>query len=255
MANYPLGPCAPWITGADVTCDAVADPDVLDVAANVASDLLFNLSGMQFTGVCERTVRPGYRKCDCGVLSCGTNAGWLPEWSRWGGSASWTDWGSGWHMPFLCCDADRARLGFSPIDEVTLVEIDGVPLDPSNYAVDEYTWLVRLDDETWPLTDTWEVTFTAGVAPPPTGVLAAKFLACEIAKLIVGDEGCALPQRVTTLTRQGVTMVFDPMEFLDNGKTGIYIVDLFLATHNPDGLHSAPIVAIPNQPTQVVRHT
>lgn len=247
MAEYQLGPCSPWISGDDVCCDPVVDPVTLDEAAAVATDILFHLSGMQFTGVCEHTVRPGYHKCNCGMTACCFPQIWAPD-------AYWWPDRTGFDA-FVCCDCSRARLGFSPIAQIVSVEIDGISLDPAEYAVEEFVELVRLDGQCWPTTDTWEVKFTSGVAPPPSARRAAEAFACEIAKGMVGADGCQLPQRVTTLTRQGVSIAFDPFEFLTNGKTGIYIVDLFLATHNPANLHSSPTVAIPNETPQVVRHT
>ncbi len=246
--DYQTGPCTPWVTGDDLICDDI-DPTILDVAAQAAVDALFNLSGQQFTGKCARVVRPGRHRCDCGFLSCGSSF-WVPQWA-WSGSL----YGGLGYLPFTCCDTSRARLGFPPIVSVELVEVDGDTLDPSEYEVDEFTELVRVDHAGWPTTDTWEVHFTSGVAPPALALLAARTLGCEIAKSIAGVDGCQLPQRVTTLTRQGVSMVFDTMEFLSQGRTGIYVVDLFLQSVNPDNLHSSPTVAVPDQPYQVTRRT
>lgn len=243
--SYPTGPCDPWITGADVTQCSEADPSLLDAAAEVACDVLFHLSGMQFPGECERTVRPGLHKCGCGGISCRTLT-WLPDWV--------TTYRGGYDS-FTCCDASRARLGFSPVTEITSVTIDSVVVPPAEYRVDDYTELVRVDGSAWPLNDTWEVVFTAGVAPPASGILAARQLACEIALLISESDACSLPQRITNLNRQGVSMVFDPMDFIKDGRTGIFIVDLFLATHNPDHLRAGPVVAIPYEAPQVTRQT
>jgi len=242
MAEYPTQPCAPWVTGADLSGCTTADSTVRGEAAAVASDLLYYLSGMQYPGVCSYVVRPGYRKCDCGRMWCGLP--WVPNYFPYATS-------------FVCCDTGRARLGFSPIVSVLSVELDGVLLSAAEYQVDEFVELVRVSPSGvgWPTDDTWEVEFTAGVAPPPSGIMAAKVLGCELAKAAMGDSNCALPSRITQLTRQGVTAVYDDMAFLAEGRTGMYAVDLFLATHNPDNLHSSATVAIPNQPVQVIRNT
>jgi hypothetical protein len=65
---------------------------------------------------------------------------------------------------------------------------------------------------------------------------AAAILACELVKAHLGVD-CALPARVQTLTRQGMSMaILDPQEFLAFGRTGLYEVDLAIAAVNPHGL-------------------
>jgi hypothetical protein len=60
-------------------------------------------------------------------------------------------------------------------------------------------------------------------------------LAIELVKSYEGDETCALPQRVTSVARQGVSYtVLDDQDFIDNMRTGLYAVDLFLKASNPD---------------------
>jgi hypothetical protein len=67
------------------------------------------------------------------------------------------------------------------------------------------------------------------------GRMAARVLALEFAKLWAGDEDCALPQRITSVSRQGVSYtILDQQDFLDELKTGLYVVDLFLKSVNPD---------------------
>jgi hypothetical protein len=66
------------------------------------------------------------------------------------------------------------------------------------------------------------------------GKQAARILATEFIKLWSGDD-CALPQRVTSVTRQGVSYtILDSQDFLDDMRTGIYSIDLFLKSVNPD---------------------
>ena len=85
---------------------------------------------------------------------------------------------------------------------------------------------------------------------------------------MAGDDECVLPQRVTPISRQGVSWtLLDPQDFLDNGRTGIYHVDLFLRTVNPDrarlrsrvfspDLHRAPGLPLgtARQPGPSARH-
>lgn len=62
------------------------------------------------------------------------------------------------------------------------------------------------------------------------------------AELVAGsrNEPCKLPERVTSISRQGVSWtLLDPMDFLDKGKTGIYSVDLILSAMNPGNTRRA----------------
>ena len=72
-------------------------------------------------------------------------------------------------------------------------------------------------------------------SPPPEGVAEAiRVLADELQLGIDGSNDCRLPQRVTSITRQGVTMtMLDSQEFLDEGKTGIAEIDAVLRQFNP----------------------
>lgn len=86
-----------------------------------------------------------------------------------------------------------------------------------------------------------ELTLEVGQNPPPIGRSAAAALAAEMlrgdpryATLNAGD---ARPDaRLTSITRQGVTMEFvDPSALHSSGMTGVYSVDLFLRAINPTG--------------------
>jgi hypothetical protein len=56
-----------------------------------------------------------------------------------------------------------------------------------------------------------------------------------------------LPQRVTTLTRQGMSaVILDPQQFLDKGYTGLTLCDRFIQRHNPNHLRRAPVVLNPD---------
>ena len=58
-------------------------------------------------------------------------------------------------------------------------------------------------------------------------------LMCELAKACYTDQACRLPQRVTSITREGVTLaMLDPFEMLDKGRTGLFEVDLWLEAVN-----------------------
>lgn len=80
--------------------------------------------------------------------------------------------------------------------------------------------------------DTFMVTYLRGRSAPPGGQLAAGVLACELAKMICGDKGCKLPKRVTSISREGVTIdLLDSFSTMwDKGSTGLLVVDMWLAS-------------------------
>jgi hypothetical protein len=175
----------------------------------------------------------------------------------WWGSWPWImSWPSAWLLEPRCRSCGKScgcselteiRLPRRPVVDVASVKVDGVELDPSAYRVDDQRWLVRLDGGVWPscqdlsLEDTEAGTFSVeesyGHTVPESGKVAAELFACEVVKVLQPDTGtCAVDRLVQTLTRQGETIAFiDPMEFLDKGRTGLYLVDVFLRWANPQG--------------------
>jgi hypothetical protein len=227
--------CSPWADEADLCspCNDYANVGVLaGDMLQAASDVLFELSGRQFPGTCEATIRPVAR---CSHIEQSVS---LPV-PRSTGPA-----GCG-------CAPHHFSLPDYPVAAVSEVKIDGAVVSPSLYRVDDNRTLVRLADADgsnpgWPsgqrddlpttAEGTWSITYTWGREPPPMGVTAAAVLACELALACdpetVGD--CRLPKNVTSVTREGVSLVLSPSDFLDrDGKTGLYEVDLFLRAVNP----------------------
>lgn len=207
-----------------------ADPALVESALLVASEILYKLSGRQFPGLCDVTFRPCGDSCNCSYDTCGCNR--LPA-------------------VFLARN----------VDSVSSVNIDGVELDSDAYRVSS-GWLLRLDGAAWPCcqdlaaapgeADTFTVTGLVGRLPDETGIRAAKALAVELVKACIPSETCALPERVTNVVRQGVSFtVLDPMEFLEGGRTGIYIVDLFLRAANPAGLARRASAWSPDLPVTI----
>ena len=109
-----FGPCADWISGADVAAvctalDSSGDPTVYDDVAHEACEILWAASGRQYSGVCGPvTVRPCVKDCGCwgfgwgGLYDFSWNTGgwWIAgcgSWRWWSGSRrwwrpSWRDW-------------------------------------------------------------------------------------------------------------------------------------------------------------------
>jgi hypothetical protein len=125
---------------------------------------------------------------------------------------------------------------------------DGTIIDPSTYYLSDHSTIFGTPNANWSSSNV-EVTYTYGSPPPVAGRAAARILATELVKLYENDDTCALPQRVTTVARQGVTYtVLDNQSFVDELKTGIYAVDLFLKTSNPDKARARSRVFSPDTP-------
>lgn len=221
------GTCSPWAELGDVCspCNTYEfDTTVLEQAMQAASDVLYNLTGRRWPGECQETLRP------CGY---GTSR------SHWCGCNDSRSCG--------CARLSQIKLPGYPVTSVQLVKIDGTPVNSARYRLDDHRMLTYLSESDsaerrgWPCCqrldradsedDTWSVTYTFGSAPPVGGVQAAATLACQLALACdpstVND--CRLPKRVTSITRQGVTLaVLDPLTLFRDGLTGLADVDLWV---------------------------
>lgn len=267
--------CSPWATTADVCspCDDYAmDASLLEDALQIASDVLYALSGERFPGSCSDVVRPNARWRDDGRAPArsftggyGEGYGWM---GRFGPGLCSCNWGRG---DYGCNSVSEITLGGYPVTGIIAVKIDGVVLDTSRYRVDDYRYLVRLADADgtnpgWPCCQdmtkaatedgTFEVEFSYGQMPPPAGVRAAAVLGCEIALSCQPETAgrCRLPARVTSVTRQGVSQnLVDPQDFLAEGLIGIFECDLFLRSYNPNKLTRRASVISPDTMRRVRR--
>jgi hypothetical protein len=246
-----FGPCSAW---APVwPCDISAEsPTATGRAAMSATEILWAMSGRQF-GTCEVTLRPCRRTC--------YGDGW---WSSYGGP-----WEAGYagdyNYPYawldlgLSCGACSGGCSCTEISEVILpspvsqiisVMMDGTPMATGGaaYRVDNNRLLVRTDGQKWPLCNdlskadtepgTWSVTAAYGKDVPVSGQLAVGEMACEILRAMRGND-CRLPAGIQQIARQGITISFPEVGALfRDGRTGLYLVDSFLAAVNPDQLRS-----------------
>lgn len=241
-AESMLGPCTTWLTGDQVAecCSAEVGTmySLLDDAADAASQVLYELSGRRWVGLCTRTVRPCHSDCGCGgfqVLSRGHIV--ADPWYSW--DCAGRNCG--------CRELSRVRLS-GHVRAVSQVKIDGTVIDSSLYRLDEHRWLTRLDGERWPgcarldLADTedgtFSVTYSYGAQPPLMGIEAAKELACQVYKQCTGSTDCDIPAGATRITRQGITIERALFARDDKGiwRTGLAQVDIFLNAYNPHGL-------------------
>lgn len=209
-------PCAVWATEDDLpeSADSRAiKPEVLERAFAVASDVLYNITGRRWGGVCDDTYRPC---CGCDYGSC------------------------------ECRPANTLDLPGRPVVAIAELKVDGVAWDPATYEVRDRRWLVtvrdpstgvrpiipRCQDLTLPTTEvgTVEVSYSYGSLPPQAGITSCAVLAYEFALAWTPAlaNQCRLPRRVTSITRQGITVaMIDPLSLFEKGLTGIADVDLW----------------------------
>lgn len=243
----PVGLCESWEPIEDWTCQLPTSAyAVSGTAFAAATEVLYALSGRRF-GLCSVTLRPCRRDCYGDTWWRGGN------WWEYGRYPQPALIGGLWYN--LTCGSCSGGCSCARVSEVTLpgpvasitqVKVDGVALVKNvDYRLDDWRLLVRLGGAEWPicnnlnLADTevgaWSVTFQAGEAVPTLGQMAVGILAVEFAKALICDSTCGLPKPVQSIARQGVNITFlDPNEMFANGRTGLYIPDMFLQTFNPD---------------------
>jgi hypothetical protein len=143
----------------------------------------------------------------------------------------------------------RIRLRGRPVTKVhSIRRRDGIIIDPSAYYLVDHSTIQAATGVPWTPCNL-EVTYSYGTYPPTMGKMAARTLAIEFAKLFADDDDCALPQRVTSIARQGVSYtLLDNQDFIEEMRTGIYMVDLFLKSVNPDKARTKSRVFSPDVP-------
>lgn len=227
-------------------------------AEQVAGDVLWALSGRQY-GECRRTVRPCAQRCAHDV-----DIDWWDVRARRLGYRV-ADTSLPW--PLCSCASMVDRCGCTTVEVLQLpknttaieeIVVDGVVLPRSAYRLDRGGRVYRLDGGVWPVCQdfnavpgevgAWTVTYRRGVAVPAGGRLAGGILKCEILKALLAKP-CNLPDRVQTIVRNGTSMVLlDPQDFLSEGKTGIYTVDLWLLSVNPQRQARPPKIVRADDP-------
>jgi hypothetical protein len=242
-----------------------------DSALELATTFLWGATGRRF-GPCPVFVRPSqthraevqYRTfpvtpglVGLGGVSSGGLAGPFLFSGRWfnAGCAS------------ACCGMSQCAIVLrgpvASIDEVTV----GTEIIPASaYRVDVtggVYLLVRVDGLCWPVCQdftaepgevgAFEVAYSIGSPVPTPLLIAAALLACEYAKFLTTGS-CALPPKMTRLSRQGVEIEVAPPE-PGQGQTGIKMVDDIIATYNPTGRKSPPMALSPDAPENCDRVT
>lgn len=196
-----------------------ADSEYAYEACKMASYLMWALSGRKFSGL--NTVTEHYAPLTRTV----DNTEFFIQ--------SQVPWAVNSALPFSdTVPIDDLHMRGLPVQSITSISYaDGTVVGPDRYVLLDKRWIHFKDNVTRPV----NITYTFGVAPPTAGRMAARYLAEQFAKQWAGDAECELPDRVTSVTRQGVSFtVLDNQEFIQDLRTGVYSVDLFLKSVNPD---------------------
>lgn len=251
LIGPPPGPSVDpptWVLPQDlvgcVACDTTVD--LLEVCRAV-TEWLFQLSGRRYK---QRRVmvRPTLN-----AGACGWQLGWLGEWGMT--PASFEAW--------VLADEYALQLA-APVQQIIAVRVDGQDLDPGNVTLVDGRYLFRLDNNgnrmPWPISQrpeasdnlpgTCSILYAWGQPVPAGGTIAARAWACwlasQLAKLTGGGD-CAIPDRVTQLVTQGVTLSrLSAFDFLESGKTGVDLVDTWINTVNPNGLRRPATIVSPD---------
>lgn len=215
-----------WITPEELPSEYASSSFGFEACAS-ASLILWGLSGRKYTG--SVTVTETY---DCPARSsgrAGSYALFTPD-ARVGVDS----------VPACGCSGavagqhPRLRLRGTPVQEVHSVSRGTTELPADTYTVVNRTTLQAPGSgclDTCGLT----VTYTYGTRPPTLGRRAAAELAVEFIKDWDPEQGdCRLPDRVSSVSRQGVSYtILDDQSYLNDLRTGLYSIDLFLRTTNP----------------------
>lgn len=227
-----------WINLSDL--DNPSDP-YAEYAAYSATYLLWGLSGRKYSGVGEIT-----EQYICPEYDIPANCSWV-------GHNTFTS-----HLGYYGYVVDqinhqalhsRFRLRQQPVRKIVSVSVGGSAIASANYSLRNGSDLViNTGSCSFSLCDAPTVTYKYGVAPPSLGKLAAIDMANQLVKGWNG-EACDLPDNVVSIQRQGVSIeMFDPAEFLDRGRIGLYRADLFIAWANPGKAKMPSKIFSPDKP-------
>lgn len=242
-------------------------------SAQAASEILYELSARAFTGACGPvTIRPVSRPSDADTRTWAASMSPLGWFSSWGLSSGYGMAVPGVMAHYGSAEPPTIKLPW-PVTEILQVKIDGVVI-PGPYDAEAQSgeWelrgfreLIRIRPTAsfeptqrwgWPTSQimdlpdseqgTFSLTFTFGTPPPASGMMAAVKLAEYLALPQLGDS-THYPQRVTQVTRQGVTtQVANVIDVLSKGSLGIWEVDAFLLAVNPKKLQRQAAVWSPD---------
>jgi hypothetical protein len=236
-----------WITPEELS--EYAETEFAYEAAKSASNLLWALSGRKFSGVAtvtERYVCAGrvYRYGP----SINNSQAVLVDGDVFNFYSDDLDFYEGMTADGIT-SSSRIRLRGRPVTKVhTIRDRSGNVISPDKYYLVDHSTIQASLGVPWTPCNI-EITYSYGTEPPTLGKMAARTLAIEFVKLWNGHDDCALPQRVTSISRQGVSYtLLDSQDFIDEMRTGLYAVDLFLKSVNPDKARAKARVFTPDVP-------
>lgn len=208
-----------------------------DEAIAAASHILWALSGRKFSGMHNVTELYDVRN----------GVGWLEA------AQAQAVFQATSQSTFACVSCGyphRMRLRHQPVQRVLSVEINGQAVAPADYALLNHSTLGFPYGSIAACSATCvRVSYVWGVNPPPGGRTAAAVMADQFLLAWEGDDSCRFPRRITSVTRQQVSWtIMDPQDFLEDGRTGIYEIDLFLKSVNPDKARKPARVFSPDVP-------
>ena len=250
-----MAPCGWTVTtcGGCGKCWDGYTPDQRERAETIAATIMWAATGRRY-GLCTVTVSPA-RACATEPLYQTYEVGGA---FGYGLASPVIDGGTWYNRPAGgCCATGCAAELVGPTSKANIVSVtvDGVLVDADAYLVADGHQLVRVDGQCWPccpsFTDptAFAVTYRQGIAIPPAVQAGFERLACDIAKACVGAP-CALPARMTRLTRQGVDIEVEPIPTTERGLilTGIKDVDDIIMADNPGRITAPPMVMTPDIP-------
>lgn len=218
-------------------------------AVKTASYLLWAMSGRKYIGITtvtekyiapyDPTIYSGISSGDYSPTVINGMVGHIRT-DRFGGNDFWADGSS---------TRSTVRLrGRKVIKIQNMRDTAGNFIPATEYYLADHSMVIATNGATWSPSNI-EISYSYGTSPPTAGKAAARLLAIEFVKLFEGDDTCALPDRVTSVNRQGVSFtILDSQEFIDELKTGLYFVDMFLKTTNPDKARARSKVFSPDMP-------
>jgi hypothetical protein len=139
----------------------------------------------------------------------------------------------------------QLRLRRHPVISIVDVFSGGVEIPITEIELRNNAFIMRKDKTPFIMTPQEElcVTYQHGTPPPIAGKRAAVRLANELILAEKGDAQCALPDSVTSISRQGVSYtLLDPQVYIEKGRTGVYEIDMFIYAANPRGALKKPNV-------------
>lgn len=230
-----------WITGAELENPNLPEADL---AAEVASFILYKLSGEKYTGT--QTTTEWYGKDQANCWACFPESGSALRSWQFAQAAGLLNHR---HRELASSNyTQRITLKNHPVQTILEVHDANGLVDPGKYSLANRT-VLRKNTGVWNLYTGVTVTYNFGANPPPLGRVAARSLGNQLLYLLTDPDSCDLPDRVQSVSRQGLSFqLLDHSELAAMGRTGIWEIDMFLNVVNPNHAQKRPRVFTPDKP-------